>query len=305
MRNLVRLSLFATALSGVLWLGFHGLQVTQAAEWKLDTQQAAGQGAGLGAVPAGGQTIGPAAAGQGQGGARRFGPPPMSPEMRAHIDAGEATFQQNCAFCHGRDAGGGETGPDLTRAKSVLDDNNGDKISAIIHNGFPGRMPAFPLSDTDTSNVVAFLHNQQAKAKASGQRKGVDPSDLLTGNAEAGKQYFEGAGGCAKCHSATGDLAHVGSKYQGLQLEMRMLYPRGAKGKATVTLASGEKVTGTIEVHDEFTLGILLPDGSYRSWPTEHLKYTLDEPAEAHGALFSKYSDADIHNIYAYLQGLR
>ena len=37
--------------------------------------------------------------------------PPPSP--------GASVFVQNCAFCHGRDAGGGEEGPDLTRSKLV------------------------------------------------------------------------------------------------------------------------------------------------------------------------------------------
>src|SRR5258708_1523137 len=36
-----------------------------------------------------------------------------------------ALFVQRCAFCHGRDAGGGETGPDLTRSKMVADDTGG------------------------------------------------------------------------------------------------------------------------------------------------------------------------------------
>src|SRR5580698_2177492 len=37
----------------------------------------------------------------------------------AQIDAGGTLFLQNCAFCHGKDAGGGESGPDLTRSKLV------------------------------------------------------------------------------------------------------------------------------------------------------------------------------------------
>jgi cytochrome c oxidase cbb3-type subunit 3 len=226
--------------------------------------------------------------------------------MRAHIDAGNTVFQQNCAFCHGRDAGGGESGPDLTRSQLVLTDVNGDKITEVVHNGRPGRMPAFAsLSETETSNLTAFLHDQQAKAAKAGQRKGVDAADLQSGNAAAGKQYFEGAGGCVKCHSATGDLEHIATKYQALQLEQHMLYPRDAKSKATVTLPSGEKLSGVVEYQDEFTLGIMLADGSYRSWPVGRIKFALDSPQDAHAALFEKYTDDDIHNLMAYLQTLR
>ena len=49
--------------------------------------------------------------------------------------AGESLFVQNCAFCHGRDAGGGEDGPDLTRSKLVAEDVAGDKIGPVVLNG--------------------------------------------------------------------------------------------------------------------------------------------------------------------------
>ncbi len=61
--------------------------------------------------------------------------------------AGGSLFQQNCAFCHGRDAGGGETGPDLTRSKLVTADVGGDKISEVVLHGRPDKgMPAFSFS---------------------------------------------------------------------------------------------------------------------------------------------------------------
>ncbi|RZU39939.1 cytochrome c oxidase cbb3-type subunit 3 [Edaphobacter modestus] len=229
----------------------------------------------------------------------------QSPEMNAHIEAGNTQFQQKCAFCHGRDAGGGESGPDLTRSKLVQDDVNGNKIAELVRTGRPGKMPPFDLADPDMKDLVAFIHAQQQKAVSAGQRKGVDVSDLQTGNVTAGKQYFEGAGTCSKCHSATGDLAHIATKYQGLKLEQHMLYPHEAKSTATVTLPSGESLRGQVEYHDEFTLGIFLADGTYRSWPVNRIKYKIDAPHEAHAELLSKYTDDDIHNLMAYLQTLR
>ncbi|MCU1234993.1 MAG: cytochrome c class, partial [Candidatus Solibacter sp.] len=38
-----------------------------------------------------------------------------SPEL---VKSGESLFLQQCAFCHGRDTGGGEDGPDLTRSRT-------------------------------------------------------------------------------------------------------------------------------------------------------------------------------------------
>jgi cytochrome c oxidase cbb3-type subunit 3 len=55
----------------------------------------------------------------------------------AVIERGQSAFAQDCAFCHGRDAGGGEAGPDLTRSKLVASDVGGDKIGPVIRNGTP------------------------------------------------------------------------------------------------------------------------------------------------------------------------
>lgn len=228
------------------------------------------------------------------------------------VQQGSALFRQDCSFCHGRDAGGGESGPDLTRSKLVTSDVNGDKIGPVIRNGRPDKgMPPFDRSDEQIASLVAFIHTQQNNALAgagrrgNGGRKGVDASDLQTGNVEAGKQYFNGAGGCATCHSPTGDLAGVASRYQGLELEEEMLYPRHAKSKVAVTLASGQTVSGTLAYLDEFTVGLVDETGSYRSWRTSDVHYKVDDPVNAHADLFPKYTDADVHNLMAYIQTLR
>jgi cytochrome c oxidase cbb3-type subunit III len=231
---------------------------------------------------------------------------------RDQVEAGRALFRQNCSFCHGRDATGGETGPDLTRSRLATQDEDGDKIAPVIRSGRPDRgMPPFNLSADQINSVVAFIHTELANAVAAsgrrgnGGRKGVDPSDLETGNAEAGKRYFKGAGGCSACHSPTGDLAGIASRYSGLQLEEQMLYPRVAKSKITVTLASGQTVTGTLAYQDEFTIGLTDSSGMYRSWRTRDVHFTIDASLNAHVEQFSKYTDADIHDLMAYLQTLR
>jgi cytochrome c oxidase cbb3-type subunit 3 len=225
----------------------------------------------------------------------------------ALVASGHSLFSQNCAFCHGRDAGGGESGPDLTSSKLVAEDVNGNRIAPVVRNGRPGKgMPAFNMPAAQIAALVAFIHAERAKAETQrGGRRGVAVADLQTGNIGAGKQFFYGAGGCSKCHSPTGDLAGIASKYQGLQLEEQMLYPRGARSKVTVTLSSGKVVTGTLAYDDEFTLGLRDAAGYYHSWPVGDVKYTIDSPVQAHVKLLGKYTDADIHNLMAYLQTLR
>lgn len=222
----------------------------------------------------------------------------------AQVQNGDALFQQNCSFCHGRDAGGGEGGPDLKGSKLVTEDVDGDKIGAVVRNGRPQKgMPHFDFSDQQIANLMAFIHSQQNNALTRG-RRGVDVSDLQTGNVEAGRLYFNGAGKCVNCHSPTSDLAGVASRYQGLALEQQMLYPKDAKSRVTVTVVSGQTIKGTLEYLDEFTVGLIDSAGVYRSWRTTDVKYNVDAPVNAHVELLSKYTDEDVHNLMAYLQTL-
>ncbi|HEY7055019.1 MAG TPA: cytochrome c [Vicinamibacterales bacterium] len=232
------------------------------------------------------------------------------------VKAGEPLFAAQCGFCHGRDATGGQSGPDLTRSALVAEDVRGDKIAQVVRSGRPDKgMPPFNLADADLAAIVAFIHDAKSKSESlEGSRRTVEVADLQTGNADAGKQYFNGAGGCAKCHSPTGDFAGLATRLQGLQLMQRMLYPSGGRGrssapasgpKVTVTLPSGETVTGRLTFRDEFAIGMVDQAGWHRSWPTSQVKFTVDDPLEAHAAQLAKYTDAEMHNVLAYLQTLR
>jgi len=238
--------------------------------------------------------------------------PPAKSYPAELVKKGGALFQQDCSFCHGRDAQGGESGPDLTRSKLVAADIKGDKIGVVVRNGRPEKgMPPFDRSDDQIAALAAFVHTQRDIATSGtgirgvGGRKGVDPSDLQTGNVEAGKQYFNGAGGCSNCHSPTGDLGGIASRHQGLELEELMLYPKHAKSKVDVTLGSGQIISGTLAYVDEFTVGLVDSSGVYHSWRTSDVQYKVDPAVNAHVDLFSKYTDDDIHNLMAYIQTLR
>jgi cytochrome c oxidase cbb3-type subunit 3 len=243
-------------------------------------------------------------------------PPPktVTPQSypRELVLVGQSRFADACALCHGRDAGGSDMGPDLTRSALVAEDSHGDKIVPLIRAGRPDKgMPSFDGGDADIEAMVAFIHDQKTKGESvGGGRRSVDVTDLQTGNAEAGQKYFSGAGGCSKCHSPMGDLAGIGNRFRGLPLLQRMLYPQSSRpapapDRASVTLSSGETVTGTLVSRDEFTIQIKDASGATRSWPVSDVKFSIDDPVSAHFDLLGKYSDDDMHNLYAYLQTLR
>lgn len=231
---------------------------------------------------------------------------------REQVEAGQAHFRSQCGFCHGRDAAGGETGPDLTRSTLVAEDSRGDKIAPLVRAGRTDRgMPAFDLSEADLAAIVAFIHDQKTTAEAQGGgRRSVETADLQTGNAEAGQQYFRGAGGCTKCHAPSGDFAGLANRLQGLLLLQRMLYPTAGRlsaspAKVSVTLPSGEIVTGSLASRDEFTIALTDSMGLKRTWATNEVEFTVDDPLTAHFDQLGKYTDDDMHNVLAYLQTLR
>jgi cytochrome c oxidase cbb3-type subunit 3 len=240
-------------------------------------------------------------------------PPPPSVTAQTYpaeqVQAGQRIFVAQCGFCHGRDAMGGESGPDLTRAALVAQDVRGDRLIPLVRAGRVDKgMPAFTLSDADLTAIVAFIHDQTSKAQSSvGGRRSVDEADLQTGNAEAGRQYFARA--CTKCHSATGDLAGIATRVRGLPLLQRMLYPApgraGTPATVTVTLPSGQTIAGRLAYRDEFTIALTDADGWYRAWPSQAVKYKVDDPLQAHVEQLGVYTDDDMHDVLAYLQTLR
>jgi cytochrome c oxidase cbb3-type subunit 3 len=226
----------------------------------------------------------------------------------AAVDRGRVQFKSSCGFCHGDDATGNRS-PDLIRSASVSHDTNGDTVGPIIRNGRADQgMPAFSnLTAAQISDMIVFLHKQAYDALHSARVPRDYPlKKLLTGNADAGMAYFSGAGGCTACHSATKDLAGVASKYTPLDLQQRMLYPAGpGRQTATVTLPGGKVVEGRLVHADEYEIAITAADGWYRSWPRGTVKVEIHDPLAAHKAQMSKYTDADIHNLFAYLITLK
>jgi len=226
-------------------------------------------------------------------------PPPPDPEAAAR---GQKVYAQACGFCHGPNATGAE-GPDLLRSTLVLHDDKGEKIGPFLQKGRPDKgMPAFAnMTEAQAFDIAEFLH---MRVDAAANRSGYTFQNVVTGNAKVGENYFNAH--CASCHSATGNLAHIGQT-DPADLQARFLYPdRNAPPvSATVTLASGEQVAGTLKRLDDFDVSLIDDSGNYRSFARSSVKLSLKDPLAAHRELLAKYSDADMHNILAYLVTLK
>jgi cytochrome c oxidase cbb3-type subunit 3 len=237
-------------------------------------------------------------------------PPTVTPQTYPadQVRAGEQRFAAQCGFCHARDALGTDTGPDLTRSLFVAEDLRGDKIGPLVKTGRVDKgMPAFDLSDAEIAAVVAYIHTQKVKMNAeNGSRRNVTLAQLQTGNAEAGSRYF--VANCASCHSATGDLKDVGTRFQGLTLMQRMLNPSGRGGtpaKVTVQVSPQEILIGNLVSRDEFTVVVTDAAGMRRTFDAKTTKFSVEDRLAAHFEQLGKYTDADMHNVLAYLQTLK
>jgi len=229
-----------------------------------------------------------------------------TPALDAHaIERGHDLYKTlGCETCHGNDARGGEGGPSLLRSQRLLRDKKGETIGQVVLNGVPNtRMVAFQLNPEQLSDLAAFLHGLQVTNLKStrGDRAPVD-----FGDGRAGETYF--ARKCISCHSATGDLRGIGARYPDLKsLQQQWLMPEDSSAKtAVISNTSGSVVEGKILRMDEFSLTLSLPDGSRRTVELggSDSKFRIRDRLESHRALLREYTDADIHNVTAYLHTL-
>jgi cytochrome c oxidase cbb3-type subunit 3 len=166
-------------------------------------------------------------------------------------------------------------------------------------------MPALPLTDAQIADIAAYLHWRIAEGLSSSEVPNGYPAEkLLTGNVQAGKAFFEGEGGCTKCHSATGDLANVSGKYSAIDLEAQMLYPEGNFKTAKITTKSGEVVEGKLNHLDEFSVAVTDANGWFHAYARNEVKVEVTDKLAVHRALLDKLSQKQMHDLYAYVHTL-
>jgi len=242
--------------------------------------------------------------------------PDRPPGDPAAIERGRALYGVNCAFCHGADTRGGDSGPSLLRSGVVLDDQHGELMAPVVQNGRADRgMPKFNFTSDQIADVAAFIHTFKAAGYDESRNR---PPSILVGDARAGEAFFGTR--CASCHSVTGDLRGIATRIADEKiLQQTWLMPGSGSGRggprpvtpkrptAVVTLPSGERVDGRVERIDDFSVSLELSDGSHRTFRTDHdaVKVALRDPLQGHRDLLRVYADKDIHDVTAYLVTLK
>jgi mono/diheme cytochrome c family protein len=240
----------------------------------------------------------------------------------AAVERGQVLLVNQCGFCHGSNARGGSSGPDLTRSTLVQTDEDGRQLGAFLAAGRPDKgMPAFNLTPSQNADIAAFLHQA---IYANSNRRLYKILDIVVGDPKAGQAYFNGAGRCSTCHSPTGDLKGVGAKYQPATLQGRLLLPRGRERlpgepaaplyteptsiNVSVSLPSGETASGGLVRLTDFEVTLYdAATGRTRSWLRngDTPKVVVTDPLQAHVDHLSKWTDAEMHNMTAFLASLK
>ncbi len=236
-------------------------------------------------------------------------------------ERGRTIWAAECIQCHGTQARGTDRGANLIRSELVLHDRYGSTIGPFLKKGHPTQSgkPSASFTEAQIQDLSHFIHERVNDTLRGSPIFHVH--DVLVGNAEAGRAYFNGAGKCSTCHSPSGDLAHIASKYDPPTLQGRFINPRpmgggrrgGRSGQGgapqvtiTVTTPAGETVTGRPVFLDDFDVALRDASGAYHAWKrVPGLKVVKNDPYVAHDELLTQYTDANMHDILAYLETLK
>jgi mono/diheme cytochrome c family protein len=212
---------------------------------------------------------------------------------------GARIYQQYCINCHGSLAQGTDQGPDLVRSVTVLHDTLGSEIGPALKKLSGHKQD---LSTAELGDVSHFL-KQRIEYTIQNRTPSKEPK-ILTGDAAAGRAYFNGQ--CASCHSPTGNLAGVATRYDPITLQQRFLFPRAKPIAVTVTAAGGQPVSGILDRIDDFSVSLTDSAGEHRAWKRgAAVRVDLSDPLETHHQMLDRYTDADIHNVVAFLETLK
>jgi cytochrome c oxidase cbb3-type subunit 3 len=269
--------------------------------------------------------------GRGGRGAAPPGPPPgllgrlPAVDEAAH-DRGRAIWASECINCHGTQARGSETGPNIIRTKTVNYDRFAEKPGSVLgpflkagHTTQSGK-PSAAFTDEDVVALANFL--RQRVNDTMRQSPLFTVSDILVGDPQAGEAFFKGEGGCATCHTATSrSLAGIGARMQPVDIQQRMLFPFGGgrgrgRGAAaapnpnaitvTVTPGSGAPLSGVLVEESDFYVTLREKDGTLRVVRrAPGMTVVKDNPLQAHVDLLERITDKQIHNVVAYLARMK
>jgi mono/diheme cytochrome c family protein len=245
------------------------------------------------------------------------GPPDRPPVDRAAADRGRALYAAECITCHGSAARGTDRAPSLIRSIVVLNDRYGSLLVPFFRKGHAMQSGRSSVSITETE-AVDLMHFLRQRINDTLRGSEVfTVGNIVTGSAAAGRAYFDGAGRCGTCHSVTGDLAGLAARIPApVDVQQRTLFPvrRGGRGGTpsrtdivvTVSAPSKPAETGILVQEDDFFVTYRDREGVVRVVrKAGGVVVRTTDPLAAHHELLDRLTDAEMHDLVAYLVTLK
>ena len=218
------------------------------------------------------------------------------------IAAGKKLFLEGCSGCHGPNGEGGR-GPNLVRAWFVRDATDRHLFEAI-KNGVPGSdMPLSHLPEQSIWQIVAFLRSMNALA--------FDVE--VPGDFQAGRNIFFGKGGCAKCHTISGqggapgpDLSNAGRENSVSQLREAILKPDARiaeRNRAVRVITSdGREIAGVAKDNTNYSIVILdAEENLHLLMKTDLREVIFRKKSMMPGDYENRLSPGDVQDLLAFL----
>jgi mono/diheme cytochrome c family protein len=231
-------------------------------------------------------------------------------------DRGRTIWAAECVDCHGSQARGTASGPNLIRSLVILKDRQGSELGPFLKNGHKTKSvtSGAMLTDDQMGDLANFIL-QRVNDTLRGSPV-FKEQDILTGDAKSGADYFNGAGKCASCHGGARSLSGIASRYDAVTIQQRVLFPIASGGRrgvpnpnpvtVTVTPASGAPMSGVLVQLDDFTVSLRDSSGLVHTLArSPSLKVVKTDPLDAHHALLDTITDKNLHDVVAYLETLK
>jgi cytochrome c oxidase cbb3-type subunit 3 len=292
--------------------------------------------------------------GQGRGGQGgqppAAGPPAVQQVARNPVvdktteEQGKALWAANCITCHGTQARGTDSAPNLIRSEVVSYDRGatvaGSVLGPFLKKGHPTQSgkPSESFTDPEISALANFLREQVNETMRGSPTYIVLPQNLLTGDPKTGETDYTEFG-CTNCHNDTArSLNGIASRITNPQtLQAMVLYPgggrgfgagrgRGGRGAAPapvteptgpkppdplavtvkITPTSGAPISGWLVDQDAFFITYSDAAGvQYTIRKTTGMKIETTNPLQWHSDFANRLTDEQMHDLTAYLWSLK
>src|ERR1700730_287661 len=223
----------------------------------------------------------------------------------ADIRYGAQIYAAQCAACHGAngtqiggvDLGGGQ----LRRASSDQD------LRAVLANGIPGTaMPPFRLDPSEVTAIVAYIRNM----------RNFDSHAGNLGDANRGRAWFEGAGGCTSCHRVNGkgprvapDLSEIGALRSADFLKRKLLDANGTmlpvNRSVRAVTKDGKVINGRRLNEDTYSVQLIDDQEHLLSLDKASLREYTVLTTSTMPSYKDKMSEQDTADLIAYLLTLK